>query len=318
MCLANPWAHYNGKEPSVVFRCRKICCLHLDHKLQTPNAICRSDKPPPWVREESDTASVCEWRECFRALSALKAPSCETELPQSSMLETLGWRVFSPPGIDLDRHHVKGTHRKAPKSDNVYLRLLVKLYRFLARKSAKLIQSILTVSHLTFYYRSYRCRLQQSCSSSPLHVEDQPSSCVVVPHCFEHQQGWRKAHSCHYRHCYWWQSSLGFPQSSGCGTALYCDCPRSNYCCWWRSHYPGPACSPCAYWQQHFDPARTQEQPWGCQTFRLRTPQAQGTHIQCPSSSTKINQIMQKPMVESKGRKFERARGRRRSRGFKV
>jgi large subunit ribosomal protein L18e len=36
-------------------------------------------------------------------------------------------------GIDLDRHHVRSTHRKAPKSDNVYLQLLVKLYRFLAR-----------------------------------------------------------------------------------------------------------------------------------------------------------------------------------------
>lgn len=37
-------------------------------------------------------------------------------------------------GIDLDRHHVRSTHRKAPKSDNAYLKLLVKLYRFLARK----------------------------------------------------------------------------------------------------------------------------------------------------------------------------------------
>lgn len=39
-----------------------------------------------------------------------------------------------PLGIDLDAHHVRNTHRKAPKSDNVYLKLLVKLYRFLARK----------------------------------------------------------------------------------------------------------------------------------------------------------------------------------------
>lgn len=30
---------------------------------------------------------------------------------------------------------MRSTHRKAPKSDNVYLKLLVKLYRFLARKS---------------------------------------------------------------------------------------------------------------------------------------------------------------------------------------
>lgn len=36
-------------------------------------------------------------------------------------------------GIDLDQHHVRSSHRKAPKSDNVYLKLLVKLYRFLAR-----------------------------------------------------------------------------------------------------------------------------------------------------------------------------------------
>ncbi|KAI2677026.1 hypothetical protein DTO013E5_4115 [Penicillium roqueforti] len=35
-------------------------------------------------------------------------------------------------GIDLDRHHVRSSHRKAPKSDNVYLKVLVKLYRFLA------------------------------------------------------------------------------------------------------------------------------------------------------------------------------------------
>ncbi|TGO55104.1 hypothetical protein BOTNAR_0252g00110 [Botryotinia narcissicola] len=34
--------------------------------------------------------------------------------------------------IDLDNHHVRNTHRKTPKSDNVYLKLLVKLYRFLA------------------------------------------------------------------------------------------------------------------------------------------------------------------------------------------
>lgn len=39
-------------------------------------------------------------------------------------------------GIDLDKHHVRSSHRKAPKSDNVYLKLLVKLYRFLTRTSS--------------------------------------------------------------------------------------------------------------------------------------------------------------------------------------
>ncbi|CAC9884681.1 unnamed protein product [Aureobasidium pullulans] len=37
-------------------------------------------------------------------------------------------------GIDLDHHHVRSGHRKAPKSDNPYTALLVKLYRFLSRK----------------------------------------------------------------------------------------------------------------------------------------------------------------------------------------
>lgn len=37
-------------------------------------------------------------------------------------------------GIDLDHHHVRSGHRKAQKSDNPYLALLVKLYRFLSRK----------------------------------------------------------------------------------------------------------------------------------------------------------------------------------------
>ncbi|KAI4793120.1 hypothetical protein E4T44_12718, partial [Aureobasidium sp. EXF-8845] len=38
-------------------------------------------------------------------------------------------------GIDLDHHHVRSGHRKAPKSDNPYTALLVKLYRFLTRRT---------------------------------------------------------------------------------------------------------------------------------------------------------------------------------------
>ncbi|CAG8845941.1 36585_t:CDS:2, partial [Racocetra persica] len=38
-------------------------------------------------------------------------------------------------GIDIKKHHVKNGNRTEPKSENVYLRLLVKLYRFLARRT---------------------------------------------------------------------------------------------------------------------------------------------------------------------------------------
>ncbi|KAF9109904.1 hypothetical protein BGX27_007007 [Mortierella sp. AM989] len=38
-------------------------------------------------------------------------------------------------GIDIKKHHVRNKNRKAPKSEDVYLLLLVKLYRFLARRT---------------------------------------------------------------------------------------------------------------------------------------------------------------------------------------
>ncbi|WFC97639.1 hypothetical protein MYAM1_000358 [Malassezia yamatoensis] len=38
-------------------------------------------------------------------------------------------------GVDIQKHHVKKGHRTAPKSEDPYLLLLVKLYRFLARRT---------------------------------------------------------------------------------------------------------------------------------------------------------------------------------------
>jgi len=47
-------------------------------------------------------------------------------------------------GIDIAHHHVKKGHRTSPKSEDPYLLLLVKLYRFLARRTdAKFNQVIL-------------------------------------------------------------------------------------------------------------------------------------------------------------------------------
>jgi large subunit ribosomal protein L18e len=36
----------------------------------------------------------------------------------------------------LDKHHVKKTHRKVAKSNDPYIKLLVKLYAFLARRTS--------------------------------------------------------------------------------------------------------------------------------------------------------------------------------------
>jgi len=38
-------------------------------------------------------------------------------------------------GIDIEKHHVRKGNRTAPKSEDPYLLLLVKLYRFLARRT---------------------------------------------------------------------------------------------------------------------------------------------------------------------------------------
>merc|ERR1712014_169695 len=47
-------------------------------------------------------------------------------------------------GVDLDRHHVSNGHRKAPHSDNPYLKLLHKLFSFLARRTdSKFNQTVL-------------------------------------------------------------------------------------------------------------------------------------------------------------------------------
>ena len=47
-------------------------------------------------------------------------------------------------GIDiLGKHHVKSSNRSAPASGNVYLALLVKLYRFLARRTGSRFNAVL-------------------------------------------------------------------------------------------------------------------------------------------------------------------------------
>ncbi|KAK9447720.1 60S ribosomal protein eL18 [Limtongia smithiae] len=47
-------------------------------------------------------------------------------------------------GIDLTKkQHIRSSHRTAPASDNAYLKLLVKLYRFLARRTDAKFNSII-------------------------------------------------------------------------------------------------------------------------------------------------------------------------------
>ncbi|RUS15373.1 eukaryotic ribosomal protein L18 [Endogone sp. FLAS-F59071] len=61
-----------------------------------------------------------------------------TSILKGLKTESLMHAKHTPPciqGIDIDKHHVRNKNRQAPKSQDVYLRLLVKLYRFLARRT---------------------------------------------------------------------------------------------------------------------------------------------------------------------------------------
>ncbi|KAI0092527.1 60S ribosomal protein L18 [Irpex rosettiformis] len=57
-------------------------------------------------------------------------------------------------GIDIVKHHVKKGNRTAPKSEDPYLLLLVKLYRFLARRTDSAFNK--TILHRLFLSKTNR------------------------------------------------------------------------------------------------------------------------------------------------------------------
>ncbi|GAA5920900.1 hypothetical protein JCM3775_003998 [Rhodotorula graminis] len=61
------------------------------------------------------------------------APPTSTHRPRRLVLSATA--SLQRPGIDIEHHHVKKGNRSAPKSEDPYLLLLVKLYRFLARRT---------------------------------------------------------------------------------------------------------------------------------------------------------------------------------------
>merc|ERR1712014_529227 len=152
-------------------------------------------------------------------------------------------------GVDLDRHHVASGHRKAPHSDNPYLKLLHKLFSFLARRTdSKFNQTVLRRLRMSKVNRP-PISLSKICA-----VTNNPSSAKAY---------------------------------EGKIRAVVGAVTDDNRL------YEVPKMTVCAL--RFTKTAREAVKHFGF-----------GPHTN------------KKPYVESKGRKFERARGRRRSRGFKV
>ncbi|KAK2738733.1 hypothetical protein FQN55_000450 [Onygenales sp. PD_40] len=187
-------------------------------------------------------------------------------------------------GIDLDRHHVRSTHRKAPKSDNVYLQLLVKLYRFLARRTDSNFNKV--ILRRLFMSRINRPPVSLSRLVSTAGVQEGESNkgktIVVVGTITDDNR------------------LLNVPKMS-VAALRFTSTARARI-------------------EKAGGETLTLDQlalraPTGANTVLLRGPKNAREAVKHfgfgPHSG-------KKPYVESKGRKFERARGRRRSRGFKV
>ncbi|KAG0652368.1 60S ribosomal L18-B [Hyphodiscus hymeniophilus] len=194
-------------------------------------------------------------------------------------------------GIDLNKHHTKNTHRKAPKSDNAcefpdlfgswnYLKLLVKLYRFLARRTESSFNKV--VLRRLFMSRINRPPVSISRIVSNKSSKDDKRTIVVVGTVTDDNR------------------LLTVPKLSIAALRVTATA---------RARILAAGGEILTLDQLAL------RAPTGSNTLLLRGPKNAREafkHFGFGPHSHK------KPYVESKGRKFEKARGRRRSRGFKV
>jgi large subunit ribosomal protein L18e len=183
-------------------------------------------------------------------------------------------------GIDLKRHHVRNTHRQAPKSENVYLQLLVKLYRFLARRTDANFNKV--VLRRLFMSRINRPPVSLSRIAANVTEAQKGKTVVVIGTVTDDNR------------------LLTIPKLS-VAALRFTATARARI-------------------EKAGGEILTLDQlalraPTGANTLLLRGPKNAREAVKHFGFGPHSHK---KPYVRSKGRKFERARGRRRSRGFKV
>ncbi|KZN92787.1 60S ribosomal protein L18-B [Penicillium chrysogenum] len=182
--------------------------------------------------------------------------------------------------IDLDRHHVRSSHRKAPKSDNVYLKVLVKLYRFLARRTESNFNK--AVLRRLFMSRINRPPVSLSRAVANISEAQKGKTVVVIGTVTDDNR------------------LLTIPKLS-IAALRFTATARARI-------------------EKAGGETLTLDQlalraPTGANTLLLRGPKNAREAVKHFGFGPHTDK---KPYVGSKGRKFERARGRRRSKGFKV
>ncbi|KAG7111036.1 60S ribosomal protein L18-B like [Verticillium longisporum] len=182
-------------------------------------------------------------------------------------------------GIDLNRHHVRGTHRTAPKSQNVYLKLLVKLYRFLARRTDANFNKVV----LRRLFMSRINRPPVSLSRIAANIKEDEKRIVVVVGTITDDNRLLTVPKVTIAALRFTATARARLAAAG-GEAITLD-------------------------------QLALRSPTGGNTLLLRGPKNAREAVKHFGFGPHSHK---KPYVASKGRKFERARGRRRSRGFKV
>mmetsp|Transcript_6555 Transcript_6555/g.11992 ORF Transcript_6555/g.11992 Transcript_6555/m.11992 type:complete len:188 (+) Transcript_6555:88-651(+) len=176
----------------------------------------------------------------------------------------------------------KKTSRTAPKSDNVYLKLLVKLYKFLVRRTDSKFNKVILK------------RLFMSKTNKP------PLSLSKLAKFMEGKDG-----------------KIAVLVGTITDDVRFLDVPKMRVCALrftatarQRILKAGGECLT-------FDQIALIA-PTGAGTVLLRGPKLSRESVKYFGRATGVPQSNTKPFVRSKGRKFEKARGRRASRGYKA
>ncbi|KAJ1913174.1 60S ribosomal protein L18 [Tieghemiomyces parasiticus] len=186
-------------------------------------------------------------------------------------------------GIDIKKHHVKDSHRKTPRTADVYIRLLVKLYTFLARRTDAKFNKL--VLRRLFLSRTNRSSMSTSRLASFMKVHPEGQTAVVVGTVTDDSRqvfDYPKLTVCALRVT---KTARARIVEAG-GEVITFDQLASR----------APTGADCVLLRgkrNHRDVVK-----------HFGAPGVPGSHA--------------KPYVRAKGRKFEKARGRRASRGFKV
>merc|ERR1712183_838910 len=186
-------------------------------------------------------------------------------------------------GIDIDHRNDKKNHRKAPVSQDPYLRILVKLYRFLARKTdAKFNQVILK-------------RLFMSKTNKP------PVSLARIVRRAKRSEG----------------EKICVIVGTVTDDVRLLDVPKLKICALLFTESARVRILKAGGEILTFDQLALKS-PNGKNTLLVQGRRSAREACRHMGRAPGVPHSSTKPYVRSKGRKFERARGRRASRAFKV